>query len=591
MIIIVLLIGILLLLGICVVFVRMRSKNKWYEPDYEPDTIEKLQDDVLKMFNNILRENLNEMKLSADEKNIRIKEKSEIRKALREAGMGDMAYKSYIIRFIYDKMRFGYLGVNKRNIYRFIHFDNSDLLTGRDKWEILIYIYHYKYGNDKDSIQRLILDYELHQKRRLNNGVWAHVITKEDIDGIYSNELNGVKLGYEDMLYILAKRIFADTKGFGAADLLFDYSIDEIEGGVSGVPVDLSDNMTRRQKEVSDYSYNSIWIMFSGINIRLEFMGFESQKELIRVCRNIYKYNAPYALSRQNGYVVSTMKDGSRVVVARPPFSDSWTFLVRKFDSVMTRAPEELIKDENNYIPINIMKWFIKACLTIGITGQQGTGKTTFLKALIRYIPENLNLRIQEMTFEMALRAEYPERNILTFQETGEISAQEGLDFQKKTNGAVNILGEISTSEAATFVIQTSMVASRMSMFTHHANTAKSLVRSFRNSLLETGKYPDAILAEEMVSETINIDCHLEIKDGHRYIERITEIIPAKNRGEDFMTRDIVVFRNGTYILLNMPSPNTLDKINKALEINELKEFEEELDIMNRLSEVMSYES
>ncbi len=583
----------------------------------EAETIEVLEENVTKMFNVLLQQNIKEMNLSRQEYDRREKEKNELRKALRESAIGNSEYKQYIVRFICDQMKLGRLGVDEKNINKFIHFDNRDALSGRDKWEILVYIYHYKFLKGKDSVRQLILDYGLYLPIKSNDSRNVFEITKEKIDEIYDIEIKDNALDYEDKLNVLARRIFADSKGFGAVDLLFDYSVDEIEGGVSGVPVDLF--IRRKNDKVSEYSYKAIWIMFSGINIKLSFMGFESQKELIRVCQNIYKYNAPYALSKQNGYVVSTMQDGSRVVVVRPPFSDSWAFLVRKFDSVMIKAPEELIKDENAYIPINMMKWLIRGCLTIATTGQQGTGKTTWLKSVIRFIPESLNLRIQEMTFEMALRAEYPKRNIMTFQETESVMAQEGLNLQKKTNGAVNILGEIATAEAATFVIQTSMVASRMTMFTHHAKTARDLIISFRNNLLETSGYSNDIAAEEMVAETINIDCHMEVRDGHRYIERITEIIPIRDRRYPseiytelsideklkmdqmeymhritdrtlFTTVNLVEFRDGRYVFVNMPSDETLKKIESMLNTDEKECFYEEIETMKRISKDYHFE-
>lgn len=579
----------------------------------EVETIDALEESVTKMFNTYLQQNIKEMNLSREEYDRRDKEKNELRKALREAGIGNPEYKQYIVRFICDQMKLGRLGVAEDNINKYIHFDNKELLSGRDKWEILLYIYHYKMFKGKKAIQQLISDYGLATAD--SDGV-AAAITKDKIDNIYDIESKVYKLNFEDKLNILARRIFADSKGFGAVDILFDYFVDEIEGGVSGVPTDLFTYIKRDNEAV--FSYEAIWIMVSGINIRLSFMGFGSQKELIRVCQNIYKYNAPYALSRQMGYVVSTMQDGSRVVVVRPPFSDSWAFFARKFDSVVIKAPEELITDENSYIPINIMKWLIRGCLTIAITGQQGTGKTTWLKSVIRYIPEKMNLRIQEMTFEMALRAEYPDRNIMTFQETENIKAQEGLNLQKKTNGAVNILGEIATAEAATFVIQTSMVASRMTMFTHHAKTARDLVISFRNNLLETSGYSNDIVAEELVADTINIDCHMEVRDGHRFIERITEIIPIRDRrypseictefSSDerlkldqmeymhratdrtlFTTVNLVEYKDGKYVFTNMPSVATLKKIEAMLSSREIDAFYKELEFMKQLNDEYEY--
>jgi pilus assembly protein CpaF len=58
------------------------------------------------------------------------------------------------------------------------------------------------------------------------------------------------------------------------------------------------------------------------------------------------------------------------------------------------------------------------------------------------------------------LRKIYKDRNILSFRETETISGQDGLDIQKKTDGTVNILGEVATDPVAAWMIQMAQVAS-----------------------------------------------------------------------------------------------------------------------------------
>lgn len=185
-----------------------------------------------------------------------------------------------------------------------------------------------------------------------------------------------------------------------------------------------------------------------------------------------------------------------------------------KVKEMISKAVIEAANDNNNQ----------------AITGAQGTGKTTFLRSTIRFIPHEFSLRIQENQSELNLRYTYPDRNIVAFQETGTISAQEGLNFQKKSNGDVNIIGEIAEAMQTSHFIQTSTVASLFSLGTHHAKTAKALVHALANNLLELGMYKDKKDAIEMVADVVNIDCHLVNVKGNRHIERITEIIPIKDR-------------------------------------------------------------
>lgn len=79
-------------------------------------------------------------------------------------------------------------------------------------------------------------------------------------------------------------------------------------------------------------------------------------------------------------------------------------------------------------------------------------------------------------------------------------------------------------------MIQAAQVASKFTLFTHHAKTFPDLVTALRNSMLRTGVFTNEKVAEEQVVSVLNFDVHL-VKDfrGNRYIERITECIPVKS--------------------------------------------------------------
>ena len=155
------------------------------------------------------------------------------------------------------------------------------------------------------------------------------------------------------------------------------------------------------------------------------------------------------------------------------------------------------------------------------------------LMAMIENIYETMNLRITETAFELHLRKIYPTRNILSMRETETISGQDCLDVQKKTDGSVNIIGEVATDPVASWMIQSAQVASKFTLFTHHAKTFPDLVTALRNSMLRAGVFKDEKTAEEQVVQVLNFDIHL-VKDfrGRRYIERVTECIPVEEKNE-----------------------------------------------------------
>ena len=82
-------------------------------------------------------------------------------------------------------------------------------------------------------------------------------------------------------------------------------------------------------------------------------------------------------------------------------------------------------------------------------------------------------------------------------------------------------------------MIQSAQVASKFTLFTHHAKTFPDLVTALRNSMLRAGVFNDERTAEEQVVSVLNFDIHL-VKDfrGRRYIERVTECIPVEDKNE-----------------------------------------------------------
>jgi pilus assembly protein CpaF len=229
-------------------------------------------------------------------------------------------------------------------------------------------------------------------------------------------EIGSIK--YADKLEIVAQRIYQQYKGHGVIDEIRDMSIDGVSAGVSG----LSNVFYHYTEDMysNDFSedrcnaYDSIWLFFEGRTIHLAFLSFDSQKELERVCKNIYRYDNPGQLSSARGYIANEMKDGSRVIVVRPPLAENWAFFVRKFDSLSKTETSSLITDVGSDTAIETIRWLIKGCQVIGITGEQGCGKTTLLKSLIEYINPSFTLRVQELIFELNLRKIYPFRNILS---------------------------------------------------------------------------------------------------------------------------------------------------------------------------------
>ena len=387
---------------------------------------------------------------------------------------------------------------------------------------------------------------------------------------------SSILLNKEDQIEILVQRIYQFYKGFSVIDHIREMAVDGISGGVSGFVGDVPDwQWEIEQMNGKGMSHDSVWLFFEGKSLHLSFMGFGTLSELKRVCQNIYRYNNVGMLSKDVGYKINDMVDGSRVVVVRPDFSESWAFFIRKFHVRHIRL-ENLIQGLNAQTAVDLLRFLIKGGCITAVTGSQGSGKTTLLMALVGEIYPSLTLRIQETAFELQLRRIYPKRNILTFRETKSISGQQGLDLQKKTDGCVNILGEVATDEVAAWMIQMAQVASLFTLFTHHAKTAFDLVLALRNSLLKCDVFRDEFVAEEQVVGVLNFDIHLT-KDysGHRYIERVTEIVPIEGHKRRYVEIDILRWESNGYRMINSITPSRQERMSQMMTIKDQLAFRE----------------
>ena len=470
--------------------------------------------------NRILRENLYEMNLDATRLKRLARQKKELRDNLARCGVGDDLAKAYVLEFLQESL-LKLFHLNEHNMDDVFYFRDKGKKNAEYLFDRLLYLYKKKHG--REALRVLI------EENGLLDGT-KRKITKQDILTAYERRKR--PLSFVEKLELLTWKVYSAYKGLGVIDEVRDMNIDGVSGGVSGMPGD----------------YHSVWIFYQGRSVHLEFLDFKSERELERICRSICRYEQPGELSRARGYLVHEMADHSRVVVARPDFAESWMFFVRKLGAGGKRDLEALFSQPGADMAVDLLRWLVKGCRVVGITGMQGCGKTTLLMALVESIPPEYTLRVLELAFELHLRKWYPDRNIVTFRETPTVDGWEGLELQKKTDGAVSIIGEVASARVAAWMVESGQVGSLFTLFTHHAKTTRALILSLRNSLLKEGSFSSERVATEQVVSVVNFDVHLHLdREGRRFIERITQIREAPQTAEGFEAVDLIVYENGVY--------------------------------------------
>jgi pilus assembly protein CpaF len=552
------------------------------------------------------------------------------RKAQRKEALKNSVYGIDSAKLMVKEMIHAFLDEHMRpeKMRQIIGLDRESEPNTNTMFEVIMYKYKKEYG--RDALTKWILENGF-ERERLAVGIGsendiAYYITKADLEESY------FKLEYyltdAEVTDIFTTLLYQAYKGFGCVDTLAEMNVNGYNIGVSGSIMDAvnvnSQGSGMENSEVSSEATNALWLYFKGSYIHLQFLDFGSEDEIRRVIQLLIRWNSPGPLSAKRGYMVNTMQDKSRILAVRPPAGEMWAAFVRKF-TLDIISPEALIIKPgvtDGEVAIKLIEFLMRGQVTTAVTGRQGSGKTTLMKAIIAYMDPRYNIRVLEMAPEMYLREIYPNRNIYSVQETDTVTAESLQDALKKSDSSITIIGEVATDPVAARMIQLAMTGSLFTLFSHHANEAKDLVLTLRNSLVNAGGFDNMTTAEKQVTDVLKINIHLDFTpDGKRYIKRITEItqleegIPYPDFDKElgveesnyelnreyytrqtdrisFFTKDILVYDtdSDTYMAKEEFSPGLRNKIRSVLSRKEREEFDKFMAYYWRGDSVENYQ-
>lgn len=340
----------------------------------------------------------------------------------------------------------------------------------------------------------------------------------------------------EDEINIIAQLIYADTIGLGIIDTLNQQKgfIEEIQIGMSGKTeqqYNYKNHLLARETNEL-FSRDGIYIMAEGCTFWMKCLSFETEEELQRVLRNLVKGSESGELTRNHPMLVTDTVDGRRVSVSRPPLSDTWIGLIRKFDTVKEVSLEKLYyrSPQEKELP-SLIRRLVRSGKNIAITGEMASGKTTLFRACLAETEHNLNIRVIEVdSFELNVRTFLPKANVMTMRVTEQTPAEEVLAFARKTTGQIFAVGEINSAAVANMAMDLSKIASQL-FFSAHYITTEHMIADFINAKLCVGGYSKESLAELDVVRCLGYDIHLCARHGRRYVQYINEVVLDEKAG------------------------------------------------------------
>ncbi|MCQ2538264.1 MAG: Flp pilus assembly complex ATPase component TadA [Lachnospiraceae bacterium] len=395
-----------------------------------------------------------------------------------------------------------------------------------------------------DETDPVVVFYELLAELRMTHGdyafcsLWKSCLKRivgernciEGADIIAAERELNLSISDDTRLKVLAELLYIYSTGLGAIDILNWQKgcIEEIQLGLSGVSKNLYDYrdeiaaMTDSEHiRTNKKSKDSVHVVMEGRLYKLEFISFGTEDELIRILRNLVLNTVSPELTKKNPMLVVDTPDGRRVSVSRPPLTDAWVGLIRKFDTVTNICIEDLVKEEEAR---KIITKILDDGGCIAVTGEMASGKTTLLRAMLLKIGEKNSIRVIEYdSFELNVREYLPNANTLTMRVSDEFTEDRVLSFAKKTTGQVFAVGEICSPQMANLAINVSKHARKV-LFTAHYKSTEDMITDFVAARINAGGIGEEKAAYEEVLSTLKYDVHIINNGGERRVAYINEV-------------------------------------------------------------------
>jgi len=300
-----------------------------------------------------------------------------------------------------------------------------------------------------------------------------------------------------------------------------------------------------KEPSISDILVNRFDKVFIERNGKLSetTVRFKDDAHLLHIIEKIVS-QVGRRIDESQPIVDARLADGSRVNAIIPPLAlDGPCVSIRRFGRhVITQ--EEMVQ-YRTVMPS--MLRFLAACVqaktTILISGGTGSGKTTTLNALSRFIPEDERIVTIEDTAELQLQ----QRHVVKFEtrppnlnKEGGINQRQLLRTSLRMRPDRIIVGECRGAEALD-MLQAMNTGIEGSMSTVHANSPKDAFSRLETMVMMADlDIPTRVILQQLASAIKMVVQVSRLQDGSRKIMAISEVLGAHDDRVEL--QDIFVF-------------------------------------------------
>lgn len=300
-----------------------------------------------------------------------------------------------------------------------------------------------------------------------------------------------------------------------------------------------------KEPSISDILVNRFDRVFieRGGKLSLSPVRFKDNAHLLHIIEKIVS-QVGRRIDEAQPIVDARLLDGSRVNAIIPPLAlDGPSLSIRRFGRHVITS-EEMIA--NKTITRSMLK-FLEACVaakvTVLISGGTGSGKTTTLNALSRFIPEEERIITIEDTAELQLQ----QRHVVKFEtRPPNLNKEGGINQRQLVRTALRmrpdriIVGECRGAEALD-MLQAMNTGVEGSMSTVHANTPRDAFSRLEAMVLMADlDIPSKVILTQLASAIKMVVQVARLQDGSRKIINISEVLGVKDDRVD--VQDVFLF-------------------------------------------------
>jgi pilus assembly protein CpaF len=242
--------------------------------------------------------------------------------------------------------------------------------------------------------------------------------------------------------------------------------------------------------------------------------------------------------------VDARLADGSRMCAVIPPLSLIGPVMsIRRFGKKLLTT-DDLLKNETFTTGmLDFLSGCVEARLNIVVSGGSGSGKTTMLNTLSRFIPESERVVTIEDTAELQFQQEHIvrlETRPMNIEGAGAITQRDLVINALRMRPDRIIIGECRGPEALD-MMQAMNTGHDGSMTTAHANSARDAFSRLETMVMMASQnIPDKVI-RQMLASAVNIVVHCaRLTDGTRKLVGISEVEGVE--GEHLEMHEIFVF-------------------------------------------------